>query len=128
MSRHAVGAQVDQGQATVELVLLLPVIVLALAAIAQVTVLARDRLLVVHAAREAARAAAVDPTPQAASNAARQATGLDPDRLSVTLGSERAPGDRLRVTVIYRAPTSVILIGPLLGDKVLSSDVTVRIE
>ncbi len=118
----------ERGQATVELAVLLPVLALVLAALAQLTVLARDELLVVHAAREAARAAAVDPGPDAAGGAARAAGGLDPSRLQVTVGPERRTGDRLEVTVGYRAPTDVLLIGPLLGDVALRSAVTVRVE
>jgi Flp pilus assembly protein TadG len=46
----------DDGQATVEFALLLPVLVLAAVAIIQVGLVVRDFVSVVHAAREAARA------------------------------------------------------------------------
>ena len=118
----------ERGQATVELALLLPVLAMALAAVAQLTVLARDDLLVVHAAREAARAAAVEPGPDAVRRAALAATGLDPGRLEVSVGPERRTGDRLEVAVGYRAPTDVLLIGPLVGDVSLRSSLTVRVE
>ena len=51
----------DRGQSTVEVALLLPFVALLLLAVVQVGLVARDQVLVVHAAREAARAAAVDP-------------------------------------------------------------------
>ncbi len=50
------------GQATVELVLVLPVVVLALLLVIQVGLIARAQVLVVNAAREGARAAAVERT------------------------------------------------------------------
>ncbi len=122
------GDRSQRGQSTVELALVLPVIALLLLAGIQVGVVARDRLLLAHAAREAARAAAVEPDPSAATAAARAATGLDRGRLSVSLGPQRSPGDRLVVSVRYRAPTSVPVVGRLIGDIALASDVTVRVE
>ena len=53
----------DRGQASVELALLLPLLVLLLLVILQVGLLGRDVVLVTHASREAARAAATDPDP-----------------------------------------------------------------
>ena len=54
------GAHPDAGQATVELALVLPVVVLLLMAVFQVAVVARDQVLTVQAARAAVREAAVD--------------------------------------------------------------------
>jgi Flp pilus assembly protein TadG len=118
----------SDGQATVELALLMPVLMIGLLAVIQVALVARDRVLVVHATREAARAAAVEPDPATAARAAAQATGLDADRLSVSLGPQRAPGERLTVSVTYRAPTSVPLVGRLVGDVVLRDRLTIRVE
>ena len=58
MNRHR-----QRGQATVELALALPLVCLLLLAVLQVAVVARDRLAVEHAARAAARAAAVSADP-----------------------------------------------------------------
>ena len=55
----------DGGQASVELALVLPLVVLLLLAVVQLGLLVRDQILVVHAAREAAREAAVDPAADA---------------------------------------------------------------
>ena len=49
----------EDGQAAVELVLVLPVVLLALLMVVQLGVLVRSQVLVVHAAREGARAAAI---------------------------------------------------------------------
>lgn len=108
-----------------ELALLLPVVVLLLLAVLQVGLLARDAVLVTHAAREAARAAAVDPTSAAARRAAAEAGGLDPDRLHVEL----AVHDRqVTVAVTYRAPTEVPLVGRLLADRTIEVSASMRNE
>lgn len=118
----------ESGQATVELVLSLPVVLLAVLAVFQVGLVVNDRLLVTHAAREGARAAAVEPTDAAASRAASAATGLDPARLTVTLAGGRSTGDRVTVQVDYRSPTGVPLVGHLVGDVMVTATVTMRVE
>ncbi len=118
----------EAGQASVELALLLPLVLLLLLAILQVGLLARDVVLVGHASREAARAAAADPAPGAAGTAARHSSGLDPDRLSVAVSGRGGPGSRVRVTVTYRAPTDVPLVGALLGEPTMRSSTTMRVE
>jgi Flp pilus assembly protein TadG len=52
------GNRLERGQATVELALVLPVVVLLLMILIQAALVAKDQLLVQHAAREAARSAA----------------------------------------------------------------------
>ena len=118
----------DRGQATVEVAVLLPLLVVLLLAILQVALLGRDVVLVTHASREAARAAAVDPHPSAAVAAAGDAGGLDEERLAVTVAGRGEAGSRVRVTVTYRARTDVPLIGALVGDRTLRSSTTMRVE
>jgi Flp pilus assembly protein TadG len=118
----------DAGQASVELALLLPVVVLLLLAVLQVGLLARDVVLVTHASREAARAAATDPDPGAARVAATTSSGLDPDRLAVDVSGRGDAGSRVRVEVTYRAETRVPLIGALVGDRTIRSVATMRVE
>lgn len=122
----------ERGQATVEFVLVLPVIVLLVLAVVQIGVVARERVVLAHVAREAARQVAVDPRPEVAVTAAQQASGLDARRLSVTIRPNGRPeprsGDRVTVEVDYRAPTNVPVIGRLVGDIVLNTDVVVRVE
>jgi Flp pilus assembly protein TadG len=112
----------------VELALLLPVVVLISLAVLQLGVLGRDLLLVSHAAREAARAAAVDPDPAAARRAASESSGLDPDRLHVRVTGRQGPGSRVRVEIAYQASTTIPLVGRLVGDRTLESAVTMRVE
>ena len=57
--RGAAGARADRGQATVELALVLPVLVLFLLALVQTALVARDAVLVQDAARAAVREASV---------------------------------------------------------------------
>lgn len=116
------------GQATVELALVLPVVVLLALVVAQAAAIGRDQLLVVHAAREAVRAAAADPDPGAATTAARGAAALEPARLSVALAGRGERGSRVTATVTYRAPTQVPIVGALLGDVTVTGRATMRVE
>lgn len=116
------------GQATVELVLVLPMVVLAILLVIQVGLIARSQVLVVNAAREGARAASVD-GPSAAEPAARDSPGLSPDRLRVDADTvAESTGDLVRVRVRYRAPTDVAIVGALLGEPDLTAEVTMRLE
>ncbi len=118
----------QRGQATVEFALVLPLIVLFSLIVIQAALVGKDVLLVHHAAREAARASAVDPTPATAMQAAVASGRLDPSRLSsrLTGGTER--GDRATAVVTYRSPTNVPLVGRLVGDIELRAEVTMRVE
>ena len=115
------------GQAAVELALVLPFVVLLFLALVQVALVVRDEVLVVHAAREAARRGAVDPSPAGPRVAALAGTGLAADRLTVT-ATRQGPGGVVRVTVRYRSPTGLPLIGPLLPDVRLEANATMRTE
>jgi TadE-like protein len=116
------------GQATVELALMLPLVVGLLLAIVQAAVLARDQILVTHAAREAVRAAAVDDDPAVARRAAEQAGPLVADRLDVEVVDRGEVGGRVRVVVRYEAPTGVPLVGALVDDIRLDAEATMRVE
>ena len=113
------------GQSTVEFVLVLPCFALLLLTIVQVGLLVRTRVLVTHAAREAARAAAVGGSDLDVRVAALAAADLDPHRLSVAV--HRA-GGRATVELQYVDPTDVPLVGPLVGDAVFGADATMRLE
>lgn len=116
----------DGGQATVELALGFPVILIGVLLVLQLALVARDQLLVSHATREAARAAAVEPRAGAARAAAQASTtALDPARLRIE--TDRI-GPRVRVTVRYRSRTVLPLVGVLVPDPTLVGTVTMRIE
>jgi hypothetical protein len=99
-----------------------------LLAVAQFGLLVRDQILVVHAAREAAREAAVDPAADAPRRAALASSTLAGDRLTVTSTGRGAPGSRVHVEVAYRASTAVPLLGAALGDLTLRASATMRVE
>ena len=122
------GDRGDGGQAAVELALVLPFVALVLLAVVQVALVGRDAVLVVHAAREAARAAAVDDDPEAAARAAADTSGLAATRLDVATDGRQGPGSRVRATVRYSAPTDVPVVGVLVGDVRLRAAASMRVE
>jgi Flp pilus assembly protein TadG len=118
----------DAGQAVVETALVLPLVVLFLLAVIQVGLVVRAQVLVTHAAREAARAAAVDPAPDAAAAAAEGATTLDASRLHVEVAGREGRGSHVLVRVVYRAATDVPIVGALVGDVTIEAAATMRVE
>ena len=119
----------DQGQSTVEFALVLPLVVLLVLFIVQAGFVVRDQLLVSHAAREAARAAAVSDSDRsgAALAAARQAGELSAERLSAS--AVMVDGDAtVRVVISYRSTTDIAIIGSLVPDIDLQSTVQMRVE
>jgi hypothetical protein len=125
---RATRATGHRGQATVELALVLPLVVMLLLAVVQVALVARDAILVVHAAREAVREAAVNASPAAPRTAAEAGSGLTGPRLAVTVTKRDTPGGQVAVEVRYRAPTNVPLVGSLVPDVALSSAAVMRVE
>jgi Flp pilus assembly protein TadG len=120
--------QGERGQSTVELALALPVVTIVLLVLVQIAVIARDHVLVTHAAREAARAAAVGATDTEAARAAARSTGLRRERLVVSVAGPAATGAHRTITVRYRTPTDVPIIGRLLADVEMGAKVTIRAE
>lgn len=112
------------GQATVELALALPLLMVFLLGAVQLTLVIRGQLAVTHAARAAARAASVSASPtRAAAAAARAATSLE--RLDVRTEN----GTRtVRVTVLARVATDVPLVGALIGDVTVSATAVMAVE
>ena len=107
-----------------EFAFLLPLIVLAALAVIQVGLVVRDQLGVVHAAREAARAASVDRDPTAAVRAAqRTLPGADVD-----VSTRPRVGAEITVTVEYHSTTDVPLVGVLFPDPDLHASATMRVE
>jgi Flp pilus assembly protein TadG len=108
----------------VEFAFVLPLVLLALLAVVQVGVVVRDQLGVVHAAREAARAASVDPDPSRAVRAAhRTLPGADVD-----VASRPKLGGEIRVTVHYTSITDLPLVGVLFPDPDLHATSIMRVE
>ena len=114
----------DRGQATVELALALPLVAVLALLLVEGALVGRDQLAVIHAAREAARSASVDPDPRAAAEAARRVL---PGAV-VDVGVRPPPGQPVTVSVSYRSPTDVPLVGPLLPAPRLSARAVMRVE
>ena len=124
MSRRGRG---DKGQATVEVALVLPFLVVLLLAMAQVGLIIRAQVMVIHAAREAARAVAVDATADA-QGAALLASTLDPGRTTVDVSGSLDPGGHVTVTVGYVVESSIPLAGAIIGDVELDAEATMLVE
>lgn len=127
MRRPAPGAG-QRGQASVELALALPLVALVLLAVVQVGLVVRDQVLVIHAARSGARAAAVHHERSAPVEAARAAGPLNPGRMAVRSRGRSGAGSLVEVEVEYRSPTEVPLVGALVGDVTLRGSATMRVE
>lgn len=121
---EGIRARSEGGQATVEFALLLPLVVMGALAIVQTAVVARDQIAVVHAAREAARAASVDPNPARARAAAAQVLS----GASTHLSARPAVGNQLRVEVSYKSRTDMPLVGALFPDPTLRAEAVMRVE
>ena len=103
---------------------MLPLLVLGLMAIVQTGLVVRDQLGVVHAAREAVRAASVSPDPERAVRAARRTLpGAD-----VHVGDRPDVGGEITVDVSYTSVTDLPLVGVLFPDPELHASATMRVE
>ena len=114
----------ERGQATAELALTFPLIIVALLAVTQVALIVRDQLLVVDAAREAARRASVAEDPQKAALAAMTATGFTA-HLSVTATTSHG---RVRVRVRLDDHPDLPLVGYLFGTVTLAAEATAAVD
>ena len=123
-STRPVACPRERGQATVEFALILPLVVLMLLAVLQTALIVRDYVGVVHAAREAARAASVDRDPRAAAAAARRVLA----RSTVSVGTRPAVGGPIRVEVRYVSHTDLPMVGLLFPDPELHATAVMRTE
>lgn len=105
-----------------------PLVVFLLLALLQGGLLVRDQILVTHAAREAARAAAVEADRDTIERAANRAGPLDRERMHVDVLGRDGPGSQVTVHVSYRAPTNVPMVGALLGDIEMRASASMRVE
>jgi Flp pilus assembly protein TadG len=123
----------NRGQATVELALILPVILVVLFGIAEFGRAFSDYLTLQHAVREGARSGVTGATDlEIAARVQACAPNLDPSRLSVTIApaeSMRLRGDYLTVSVAYRFAFEVPLFQRLAGAAFdLKAALTMRVE
>lgn len=121
----ATGSGGDAGQSTAELAVALPAVVLLALFVVQVGQVARHQILVVHVAREAARASAVSGGAAHTAATPGVTAGLDADRLRVTV---RELDGAVQVHVHYDDPTDVGLVGRLVPDIGLEATAVMRLE
>jgi len=118
----------ERGQSTVELALCLPIFALLIMALIEIGLLLGDKTRLAHAAREAARVAAVEAEEHRVLEAA-EAVGLRPLRLEVDPGPQfRVQGDAITTTVTYSPLSSLPLVAPLLRNVTMTESATMRIE
>jgi Flp pilus assembly protein TadG len=117
-------ARSDRGQATVELALVLPLVFGLLVLVFQIALVARDEVLVVHAARDAAREATVtrDAT-RVASAGRRNLPGA-----MVRVVRRGRVGESVEVAITYVSRTDLPLVGALLPDLTLHGRSVMRVE
>jgi Flp pilus assembly protein TadG len=116
----------ERGQAAVELALGFPLVCLCLLLLVQLVVVVRAQVAVVHAAREAARAAAVSADPVGDGTAAgRAALWSGAGAASITI---RASPATVRAIVQVRVATDVPLVGALVPDVEVSSEAVMQTE
>lgn len=117
----------DRGQATVEVALVLPFLVALLFVLAQIGLIVRTQVMVVHAARQTARVVAVD-TGADAHSAALGSAGLDPGRTTVSVDGSLEPGGLVTVTVTSTVIPALPLFGGSLDPIELTGEATMLVE
>jgi Flp pilus assembly protein TadG len=118
----------EGGQSTLELALCLPLVAVVLAAAVEVALLSGDQVRLWHAAREAARTAAVNPD-AAAVSAAVERSGLEGVAVVVTPdAAHRVAGRPVTVRLTYRPASGVPLLRNVLAPLALEASTTMRIE
>jgi hypothetical protein len=124
------GRSGSDGSAAVELALVLPLVLLMALALVQVGLLAKDSLVLLQAAREGAREAAVTPDQERVRQAAlRGGGGLAEERTEIEVQRTGGMGDPVTVRVRYRAAVIVPFIEWLFPEEVvMRSAATMRQE
>ena len=123
----------DDGQATVEAALTLPIVLIALLLIVQVGIVVRDALALAQAAREGARAAAVSADDDDAYAAIERAAGpLDAGRIEVELSpaeGQRERGNAVTVELAYLERLSIPIVSRIVSlDLPLRASATTQLE
>jgi len=124
MTRGDARVASDRGQASVELALVLPVLILFLLGLVQTALVARDQVLVQDAARAAAREASVGADANRVRDAARRSlAGVD-----VEVDRVGGVGEPVVVVARYHDRTDLPLVGRLFPDVDLRARATMRAE
>lgn len=104
----------DRGSVTIEFFLVVPLLIVVLAAGVQVISVARARIELLGAVREGARVAATTPDPAKAVEAVRAAMPpAERDRVRISVSRPGVVGRPARVTASYRHLLPMLWIGDL---------------
>ncbi len=114
----------EGGQATVELALLLPLIFALLVLVFQIAFVARDEIVVVHAARDAAREATVSSDAGLITAAARR----NLPGANVRIVRRGGVGEPVEVAVTYVSHTDLPFVGALVPDLTLHGESVMSVE
>lgn len=116
----------DAGQATVEVALAVPLLVVVMLFGVQIALVIRDQIATIAAAREAARAVVVaDGKTNVADAAVARTAALNPSRRSVKVSIN---GGLVTAIVTYRSPTDLPLVGIFIPDITVHSSATMALE
>ena len=120
----------DEGQATLEAALAMPIVLLALLLIVQVGIVVRDALALDQAAREGVRTMAVTASPDDARDRVRSAAGpLDAGRITITTSSSGKRGDDASVDLSYIEELRIPIVSRFLELHLpLRAGATMRLE
>jgi hypothetical protein len=118
------GARPESGQSTVEFALVLPLLFVMFVLVFQIALVGRDQMLVVHAARDAAREASVTSLPARIQAAAERTL----PGASVRVLRRGRPGEPVEVEITYVARTDLPAVGVLLPDVTLHARAVMRVE
>ena len=117
----------DRGSVTVEFFLVVPLLIVVLAAGIQVISVARTRIELLGAVREGARVAATTPDPAKAVTAVRDALAPNQrDRVRISVSRPGVVGRPARVTATYRHSLPVPVIDDLSFDIRVSASMLVE--
>lgn len=117
----------ERGSVTVEFFLVVPLLIVVLAAGIQVVSVARTRIELLGAVREGARVAATTPDPAKAVSAVRDALAPGQrDRVRISVSRPGVVGRPARVTATYRHVLPVPLLDDLGFDLRVSASMLVE--
>lgn len=116
--------QNEQGQSTVELALLIPMLALFLMLILQVAVVVRQHVLVANAARTAARESSVNKNQSDAISLAHRSA----PKSKVSISRPSTPGQYLKVKVTDKVESTLPIIGVVFPDITVSGESIMRVE
>ena len=117
-------ARPERGQSTVEFALVLPLFVVLLVLVLQVAFVARDDIVAVHAARDAAREATLTSDAVRITAAAQRTL----PGAHVELVRRGAVGEPVEVEVTYVTHVSVPLLGFVVPDLTLHAHAVMQVE